>query len=135
VIEQSVLSGSSDDDSAQRIATVYVDGERYSVVAPAKWKGEAMATQKTVTLDKYARNARRWKESADIAYRAATRLFETRDLLLLFPAATLGHHALEMYLKAALICEGCTIFDPRKLKYLDPSITCEKPTVLGVTIW
>jgi hypothetical protein len=85
-----------------------------------------MATQKTLTLDKYARNARRWKESADIAHRAATRLFETRDLLLLFPAATLGHHALEMYLKAALIREGCTIFDPRKLKYLDQSITLRK---------
>ena len=80
----------------------------------------------TVKPDKYARNAQRWKESADIAYRAATRLFETRDLLLLFPAATLGHHALEMYLKAALICEGCTIFDPKKLKYLDPSITLRK---------
>jgi hypothetical protein len=82
-----------------------------------------MSPKKTVTLDKYARNARAWKDSADIAYRAATRLFETRDLLLIFPAATLGHHSLEMYLKAALICEGCTVFDPRKLKHLDQSIT------------
>ena len=31
VIEQSVLSGSPDDDSVQRIATVYVDGERYTL--------------------------------------------------------------------------------------------------------
>src|SRR5260370_23042818 len=80
----------------------------------------------TVKPDKYARDARAWKNSADIAYRAATLLFGTRDLLLIFPAATLGHHALEMYLKAALICEGSTIFDPTKLKYHDPSITPRK---------
>jgi hypothetical protein len=71
-----------------------------------------MSPKKIAKLDRYAKNARAWKDSADIAYRAATHLFETRDLLLIFPAATLGHHVLEMYLKAALICEGCTVFQP-----------------------
>src|SRR5208337_3118504 len=80
----------------------------------------------TVKLDKYGRDARAWKNSAETAYRAATLLFETRDLLLIFPAATLGHHALEMYLKAAPICEGSTIFDPKKFKYLDPSVMLRK---------
>ena len=84
-----------------------------------------MSTQ-TVKPDKYARDARAWKHSADTAYRAAALLFESRDLLLMFPAATLAHHALEMYLKAALILEGCTIFDPKRLKYLDPSVTLKK---------
>ncbi len=42
VIEHSVLYGLDDDDSVQRIATVYVDGYRYSVVAPAKLKGESL---------------------------------------------------------------------------------------------
>ena len=85
-----------------------------------------MATKRIVKPDKYARNARAWKDGADIAYRAATRLFETRDLLLIFPAATLAHHALEMYLKAALICEGFTVFNPRVIKHLDPSISLEE---------
>jgi hypothetical protein len=85
-----------------------------------------MAPKRIVKLDKYARNARAWKHSADIDYRAATLLFETRDLLLIFCAATLGHHALEMYLKAALICEGLTVFNPRDIKLLDPAVTLHK---------
>ena len=85
-----------------------------------------MAAKKIVKPDKYAQNARAWKDSADIAYRAATRLFETRDLLLIFPAATLAHHALEMYLKAALICDGFTVFNPREIRHLDPSISLEE---------
>jgi hypothetical protein len=43
-------------------------------------------------------------------------LFETGDPFLLFPAATLGHHALEMYLKAAPISNGRTVFNPNELK-------------------
>jgi hypothetical protein len=42
VIENGILAGSDYDDDAQRIATVYVDGERYYVVAPAKLRGEAL---------------------------------------------------------------------------------------------
>jgi hypothetical protein len=85
-----------------------------------------MSPLKDVKLDKYARDARAWKDSADIVYRAATRLFETRDLLLIFPAAMLGHHALERYLKAALICEGCTALNPDDINGLDPSIAPRK---------
>jgi hypothetical protein len=42
VIENGILAGSDYDADAQRIATVYVDGERYHVVAPAKLRGEAL---------------------------------------------------------------------------------------------
>ena len=86
---------------------------------------DRMAARKNIKLDKYARDARAWKNFAGIAYTAAIELFETRNLLLIFPAATLGHHALEMYLKAALICEGYTVFNPRDLKYLVPPGTLQ----------
>jgi hypothetical protein len=36
------------------------------------------------------------------------------------------HHALEMFLKAALISEGYTIFNPKKLSQLDPSETLDE---------
>jgi len=76
-----------------------------------------------VKLDKYARDFKMWRDWAAIDYRAAQTLFETGDPFLWFPAATLGHYALEMYLKAALIANGLTIFDPGKLKHLDAGIT------------
>jgi len=72
-----------------------------------------------MTLDKYARDSSLWRDWAAIDYRAAKTLFETGDPFLLFPAATLGHHALEMYLKSALIANGMTVFDPNKVKSLD----------------
>jgi hypothetical protein len=78
--------------------------------------------KKAIKPDKYAQDARAWKTAAGIAYSAALTMFETRNPLLIFPAATLGHHALEMYLKAALICEGCTVFDPRDRNRLDPTL-------------
>ena len=49
-------------------------------------------------------------------------LFESHDVMLVFAAATLGHHALEMFLKAALILEGATVFDPAKVSRLDLSV-------------
>jgi hypothetical protein len=76
-----------------------------------------------VQLDTYARDFALWRDWAAIDYKAATTLFETHDPFLLFPAATLGHHALEMYLKSALVVNGATIFDPKKLKSLDPGVT------------
>ena len=84
-----------------------------------------MATKKTIKPDKYAPDAVAWKRFAGIAYTASHHLFESRNLLLIFPAAKLGHHALEMYLKAALICEGLTVFDPKKIKSLDPSVALQ----------
>ena len=75
-----------------------------------------------VTLDKYARDYALWRDFAAIDYHAAIRLFETDDPFMYFPAATLGHHALEMYFKSALILSGMTVFNPKKLKELDPSV-------------
>jgi HEPN domain-containing protein len=66
-------------------------------------------------LDKYARDAALWRDWAAINYSAAKTLFESGDAFLLLPAATLGHHALEMYLKSALIAHGMTVFDPKKV--------------------
>lgn len=71
-------------------------------------------------LDRFARDARAWKDCAKINYTASGHLFERSNLSLYFTAATLGHHALEMYLKAALICEGMTVFNPVILRSLDP---------------
>jgi hypothetical protein len=59
-----------------------------------------------VKRDKYARNFRVSRDWAAINYRAAETLFRADDPFLWFPAATLGHHALEMYLKSALIANG-----------------------------
>jgi HEPN domain-containing protein len=59
---------------------------------------------------------------ADHNYAASSYLFQSHNPILIFAAATLGHHALEMYLKSALIVEGLTAFDPSKIKYLDPSV-------------
>jgi HEPN domain-containing protein len=73
-------------------------------------------------LDKYARDARAWRDFAKINYLAAAALFNSGDPFLYFAAATLGHHALEMYLKAALIREGMTAFNPRKIQSLDAAL-------------
>lgn len=70
-------------------------------------------------LGKYAKDAGAWRDWAKINYTASAALFASGNPFLYFPAATLGHHALEMYLKAALICEGMTVFDPKKLRSLD----------------
>jgi len=75
-----------------------------------------------VKLDKYARDFALWRDWAAINYSAAKTLFETGDVFLWFPAATLGHHALEMCLKSALIANGMTIFNPRDVKSLDPGV-------------
>jgi hypothetical protein len=73
-------------------------------------------------LDKYARDWQLWRDWAAIDYGAAEVLFASDNPFSWFPAATLGHHALEMYLKSALILCGMTVFDPRKVRALDPPI-------------
>ena len=60
VIEQGVLYGSQDDDSAQNIATVYVDGERYNVVAPAKLKGESILFTDHFSVREPSKDALDW---------------------------------------------------------------------------
>jgi len=76
---------------------------------------------KPIQLDKYARDERAWRTFADFNYAASAMLFTSNNMAVVFSAATLGQHALEMYLKAALICEGMTVFDPQKVKHLVPS--------------
>lgn len=78
------------------------------------------AAMQSSQLDRFARDASAWKNCAEINYNASVHLFGSGSLFLYFIAATLGHHALEMYLKSALICEGMTVFNPVILKSLDP---------------
>jgi hypothetical protein len=47
-------------------------------------------------LDRFARDARAWKECAEINYIASGHLFSSSNLFVYVTAATLGHHALEM---------------------------------------
>lgn len=82
--------------------------------------------KKILTLDKYAKDPRAWRAWADHNYAASSYLFQSHRPILIFAAATLGHHALEMYLKSALICEGFTAFDPSNIKHLDPSVGLQK---------
>lgn len=78
--------------------------------------------KKIIKLDKYAQDARAWRDFGKHNYAASTYLFQSHNPFLIFAAATLGHHTLEMFLKAALVSEGATVFDPKKLRYLDPSV-------------
>ena len=82
-------------------------------------------------LDRYARSAPEWCVLGYYNYAASRALFESGDSSLWFPAATLGHHALEMFLKAVLIHEGMTAFDPGKIKQLDPTLSLTK----GDCVW
>jgi hypothetical protein len=68
------------------------------------------------TPDNYSRDWWLWRNWAAIDYRGCKILFQTGDPFLFFPAATLGHHAPEMYLKSALIVNDMTLFDPQKIK-------------------
>ena len=82
---------------------------------------------KTVHIDKYARDAGHWRSRATIAYEAALILFTHENALMLcFEAAPVAHHALEMFLKTALINNGYTIFNPDKVGQLDPSVKLDK---------
>lgn len=73
-------------------------------------------------LDRYARDARAWRDLARINHAAAGYLFMSDDPRLLFPPAILAHHALEMFLKSALIGAGMTVFNPVILKSLGAEV-------------
>ncbi len=60
-------------------------------------------------IDEFAANAAEWVNAAMGAFEAAKLLFYIENPRLWFSAAILGHHALEMLLKAALIQEGFTV--------------------------
>ena len=79
-----------------------------------------MCGMQSPQLDRFARDARAWKHCAEINYIASGHLFASSNLFVYFTAATVGHHALGMYLKSALICEGMTVFNPVIVKSLDP---------------
>jgi len=87
--------------------------------------------KKTLKLDKYALDPRAWRDLGKHNYKASMYLFESHDVMLVFAAATLGHHALEMFLKAALILEGAAVFDPAKVSRLDPSVRLDA----GDCVW
>lgn len=57
-------------------------------------------------VDKYSKDAQHWKLAAEFTYSGAVELFRSRNAVVLFPAAILGHHALELLLKSALIRAG-----------------------------
>jgi HEPN domain-containing protein len=59
------------------------------------------------SIDKYTQDAREWRMAAERTFEAGTLLFNhLNNPFLYFSAALLGHHALEMLLKSALIREG-----------------------------
>jgi hypothetical protein len=81
----------------------------------------------SIQLDKYARDARTWRDAARFNYTGARTLFTSENsVVTCIPAATLAHLALEMFLKAALIVEGMTVFNPRDLDKLDHSVGLTK---------
>jgi hypothetical protein len=82
--------------------------------------------QSVMAVDKYATNAREWRLSGDIQLRACLYLFDSGDPFLFLPAAVHGHHALEIYLKALLISDGLTVFNPTNIGKLDPSVGLKK---------
>jgi len=59
--------------------------------------------------DKYTTSPDTWCTHGEIFAQAANNLFTAGNPLLYFPAALLGHQALEMLLKAALLRRGCKI--------------------------
>src|SRR6516225_9923685 len=77
-------------------------------------------------LDEYATDAGAWRHWAKVNYTASVTLFDSGNLFLWLPAATLGHHALEMYLKAALICADFAVFDPDKGKFVNSASVLTK---------
>jgi hypothetical protein len=64
-------------------------------------------------LNKYANDSSRWCEAAIHDHIAARILFTADNPLAWFTAGTIAHHALEMYLKSALIVAGLTIAEPK----------------------
>ncbi|MGP8224513.1 MAG: hypothetical protein ACLQGT_00005 [Terracidiphilus sp.] len=77
----------------------------------------------SIKLDKYAADYIAWGQGAEINYAASRELFKSDNLVVWLPAAVLAHHALEMALKAALICEGMIVFNPKLLNRLDSTIS------------
>jgi hypothetical protein len=72
--------------------------------------------KKSYRLDRFARDPDAWLASARFTWTASQTLFNDGNMIVIFAAATLGHHAVEMFLKTALICEGMVACHPRDAK-------------------
>lgn len=68
------------------------------------------------TLDPIAQDCVAWCIYAEMDYRVARTLFNGGDSILYFAAMTIGHHAVELYLKGSLIKLGMKACDPKKAK-------------------
>jgi hypothetical protein len=69
---------------------------------------------KSRALDPIAQDCVAWCIYAEMDYRVARTLFNSGDSMLYFAAMTIGHHAVELYLKGALIKLGMKACDPKK---------------------
>src|SRR5713226_6005382 len=67
---------------------------------------EMTKTKHPVATSRFSSDSNTWLTWAEATYAGAQTLFRSDNALVWFPAAVLGHHALEMFLKAALIRKG-----------------------------
>ncbi len=108
-------------DAVTQIGKELIRG--FAVTPPdCRWRRLVVEGGPMSSPDKYARDARSWRDFAKVNHVAAKHLFGSGNPFMYLVAATLGHHALEMYLKAALISEGMTVFNPKELQGLDPGV-------------
>jgi hypothetical protein len=60
-------------------------------------------------MDDYTKDPSEWRMSSECTFLGARILFQSKTLLVWFPAAVLGHLALEQLLKSAVIQAGCPV--------------------------
>jgi hypothetical protein len=60
-------------------------------------------------MDNIAHDAREWRLASECTFLGAMTLFRSKNFLVWFPAAVLGHLALEQLLKSALTQAGCPL--------------------------
>jgi len=60
-------------------------------------------------MDDYTKDPCEWRMSSECMFLGAVKLFQSKDYLVWFPAAVLGHLALEQLLKSAAIQAGCPV--------------------------
>lgn len=60
-------------------------------------------------MDEYTKDPSEWRMSSECMFSGATTLFQAKNYLQWFPAAVLGHLALEQLLKSAVIQAGCPV--------------------------
>jgi hypothetical protein len=60
-------------------------------------------------MDEYTKDPSEWRMSSECMFSGAMTLFQSKNFLEWFPAAILGHLALEQLLKSAAIQAGCPV--------------------------